>query len=125
MKYGSILIPTKDETLNIQVFKRLPNSAYEYETTPSITFKAKLANDLEKNQYRIQTGVNGNQDSLFLLSSNMPMEDLKVGDMVLVLGEKRYIQSIGYYFSQNKIVNLSLFNEKYIMQKSPKGINIQ
>ncbi len=125
MKYGSVLIPTKDETLEFQVFKRLSNTAYEYEDKPSITFRGKFANDLEKNQYRIQMGINGNQDSLFIYSSNMPIEDLKVGDMVLVMGEKRYIQSVGYYYTQNKITNLSLFSDKYIIQKSPKGLNIQ
>lgn len=125
MKYGSVLIPLKDETLTFQIFKRLPNSAYEYEDKPSITFRGKFANDLEKSNYRIQTGVNGNQDSLFIYSSNLPIKDLKVGDMVLVMGEKRYIQSIGYYYSQNRIVNYSLFSEQYIAEKSPKGINVQ
>ena len=125
MRYGSVLIPSQDETLTFQIFKRLPNSAYEYETTPSITFRGKVANDYEKNHYRIQSGVNGNQDSLFIYSSNLPIKDLKVGDMVLVMGEKRYIQSIGYYFSQNRLVNYSLFNEQHIMDKSPKGLNVQ
>lgn len=125
MKYGSVLIPLKDETLTFQIFKRLSNSAYEYEDKPSITFRGKFANDLEKNQYRIQAGVNGAQDSLFIYSSNLPIKDLKIGDMVLVMGEKRYIQSIGYYYSQNRIVNYSLFNDDYIMEKSPKGLNVQ
>lgn len=125
MRYGDFLIPQKEETIEIQVFHRAANSPYEYETTPSIVFKGKMANDMEKESYRIQTGVNGNEDSLFILSSNMPIQDLKVGDMVMLLGEKRYIQSIGYYFSQVKLVNMSLFSNEYIFQKCPKGLNIQ
>lgn len=125
MKYGEFFIAQKDETLNIQVFKRVANSAYEYEQVPSLTFKGKIANNIERKQYHIQRGVNGNTDSLFIFSSNMPFKDLKVGDLIVVLGEKHYIQSIGYYINENKIVNMGLFNEDYIIEKSPKGINIQ
>lgn len=122
MKYGTFIIPSK-ETHILKVYSRIDNS-YDYETTPKITFKGRPANNMETREYRVMKGVNGANSSVFVYCSNLP-EKVKIGDKVEFLNQIWTIMSIGYYYDNTKIINAGIMSEDYIMQKSPKGINIQ
>lgn len=110
-----------NERYILKLYKRIPNSAYEYEDVPCAEFKGRPANQYEKRKFRIQQGVQGNNDSVYVVCSNLPKE-IKPEDKIEFLGKTWTVTSIGYYFDQNKIVNPAIFDENYISNKCPKGI---
>lgn len=118
------MIPTNDEKFILEVVRRKENSPYEYEVVVEYRFKGRPASQIEKKEYRIQKGVNGNTDSTFIYASNLPKE-LNIGDKVRFLGKIWTIQSIGYYFDAARFVNPSCLREEQIIARCPKGINIQ
>lgn len=118
------MITSNDETYLYQVYKRVKNSPYQYEDTVSFVFKGRPASNIERKKYRVQKGVNGNTDSVFIFSSNLNGE-LDVGDRVYYLGKIWEVQSTGYYLDSAYLVNGNLFNEEYIASRCPKGVNLQ
>ena len=118
------MIPTNNETYLFQVYKRVENSPYVYEDYPSFQFKGRPASNIEKKKYRVQKGVNGNTDSIYILSSNL-FEELNPGDRVLGFGKIWEVQSTGYYFDSSYILNGQIMSEEYIASRCPKGVNLQ
>ena len=108
----------------MQCYKRIKNSPYQYEDAPSFTFYGRPANTLETKNYRVQKGVNGNTDSQFVVSSNLP-EIVDIGDRIKFLGKIWTVQSIGYYFDASRIANYKAFSEEQIIAKCPRGLNLQ
>lgn len=126
MRYGTILNPqtiNNKDTFVVKFFKRIKNSAYEYEQKESGTFKCRIAENQETRSYRLLAGVNANQESIYIVCSNLPI-DLKPQDKVMFMGQIKTIESIGYYYNDSNIVNACLFNDDYIIARSPKGITI-
>ena len=117
------MITAQGESIEFALYKRKENSPYEWEDSPALTFLGRLANDIERKQYRIQQGVNGSSESVYILCSNLPLE-LRVGDQIEYLGKKSTIQNTGYYLNQSRIVNFKIMNHDYIVSRSPKGIVI-
>ena len=117
------MIVVNDENYELELFSRVPNSPYEWNSDVKLTFKGRPANQIEKKQYRILAGVNGGTDSTYIISSNLP-EDIKVKDKIKFMGKIWTVNSVGYYFDQSQIVNPRIMSEKYIAERSPKGINI-
>lgn len=118
------MIPTNDEKYELKLYKRLKNSDYQWESSPSVIFKGRPASQIEVKKYRVQKGVNGNTDSVFIKATNLP-SDVSVGDKVEYLGKIWSVQSIGYYFEEGRFVNPSIFDEERIISRCPKGINLQ
>lgn len=118
------MIVVNNETYRYKVFKRKENSPYEWQDAPITTFKGRPASQFEKKQYRIQQGVNGATDSVFVISSNLPKE-LQIKDKVVFQGKEWTVASIGYYYDEAKFVNAGLFSDEYIAARCPKGINLQ
>lgn len=118
------MIPTSDEKYELELYKRVKNSPYEYEQNPSAYFKGRPANQLEKRNYRVMKGVNGNTDSIFVKVTNLP-EDVDIGDKIRFLGKIWSVQSVGYYFNEALFVNASVFSDLQIIARCPKGINLQ
>lgn len=118
------MLTTRGESYKLEVYRRVENSAYEWEDAPYCVFYGRPANQMEKRTYRIQKGVNGNTDSIFVLSSNLP-ENLSPKDKVLFLGKEWTIESTGYYFDSSLIVNANVMSEEQIIARCPKGINLQ
>lgn len=114
---------TIGETLELEVVRRKENSPYEYSNVSIGTFKGKVAGTKETKSYHITSGVNGNIGSMFLICSNLPT-DIKVGDIVKVMGESKVVNSVGYYCEKTNIINNSLFSNEYLIAKCPKGLNI-
>ena len=112
-----------NERFGLQLIKREKNSPYEWGSQVVIKFKGRPASNVEKKQYRIQKGVNGNTDSVFIICSNLPKE-VDVGDKIIYLGKEWMVNSCGYYVDNSKIITPTLFNDDYIAKKCPKGINI-
>lgn len=117
-------IVTNDERYDLKLYKRDPNSPYTYEDAPSIIFKGRPASQAEVKTYRIQKGVNGNSDSIFIKASNLPTE-VKPEDQIAFLGKKWIVKSVGYYFDQNLIINPACMSEEQIINRCPKGLNLQ
>lgn len=118
------MIVVHGETYLLERLPRKENSPYEWEEVPDITFFGRPANQLEKRSYRIQQGVNGGTDSVFIICSNLP-SDIKTKDKIRFMGKIWTIESVGYYFDSSRIVNAKVMSEKYLFDRSPKGINIQ
>lgn len=118
------MIPVNDEKYELKLYARIPNSPYQWEDTPSTIFRGRPANQVEAKKYRIQKGVNGNTDSVFVKSTNMP-QNVKVGDKVSFLGKIWQVQSIGYYFDEARFINASCMDENTIIGRCPKGLNLQ
>ena len=113
---------TNNETLEFVVFPRKENSKYEYDKSKSFTFRGRIANAREKKLYRLQSGVNTNQDTTYIYATNLPKE-INVGDQIRFLGQTQTIKSVGFYYDVNGIVNLSLFSDEYIQAQCPKGLS--
>jgi len=120
--FGNNLTAT-GEVYEFSVYRRLENSDYEWESTPSITFYGKPANSVEKRNYRLMQGVNTSNDSVFIMATNLPTT-LQIRDKVQFLGKTWTIESIGYYFDANRLVNARIMSNEYIMARSPKGITL-
>lgn len=118
-----MLVIVSNEKYKFELVKRVKNSPYEWNDQPSLMFKGRPANNVERKQYRLQKGVNGNTDSVFVICSNLPKE-VDVGDKIIFLGKEWMVNSIGYYFDEAKFVNPGLMKDEYIAKKCPKGINI-
>lgn len=115
------MIATIGETIEFKLYHRKENSPYEWEESPALIFFGRMANNLEKKQYRIQQGVNGSNESVYVLSSNLPSE-VRVGDKIKYLNKETNIVNIGYYINNSRIVNYKCMSSKYILSRSPKGI---
>ena len=118
------MIPTNDERYELKLYKRKKNSAYEFEAAPISTFNGRPASQVESKNYRIMKGVNGNTDSVFVKATNLP-ENISVGDQVKFLGKIWSVMSVGYYFDIAMFVNPSCLSEEQIIERCPKGINLQ
>ena len=116
------MITVNNEHYTYKRISRVENSPYEYTDVEEV-FKGRPANRGEVRNYRVQQGINGNQSSVFIISSNLP--DIHIGDRVEFLGKLYIVQSVGYYYDEGRIVNPSLMSEEYISARCPKGINIQ
>lgn len=118
------MIVVHGENYVAQRYKRIDNSDYEWEDAPDITFRCRPASQMERKNYRIQKGVEGGSDSIYIICSNLPT-DIKDRDKIYFMGKMWTIQSIGYYFDSNRLVNPNIMSEEYIINRCPKGISIQ
>ena len=118
------MIPARGESYEFKVYKRKPNSSYEWEDAPCCTFKGRPASQTEVKTYRIQKGVHSNTDSTFILATNLP-EEVKPEDKVVFLGKEWQVKNIGYYFESALIVNANILSEEQIIQRCPKGVALQ
>lgn len=118
------MIAVRGETYKADVKERIENSDYEWEAPIKFSFWCRPASQMEKKTYRIQKGVNGNSDSIFLISSNLP-EDIKPKDKINFMGKEWTVESVGYYFDSSLIVNANILSDEQIIARCPKGVNIQ
>ena len=114
---------TNNETYDFLVIPVKKNSAYENDKDNTFTFKGRPANTQERKKYRLQLGVNTSDDSVYIFATNLP-DNIKPGDRVKYLGQTQVVESVGYYYDLNFIVNASLFSEEYIIAQAPKGITL-
>jgi len=115
------MIPSVGETFVLALYKRLENSAYEYESKPSLRFHGRMANNLEKRSYNLLSGVNSTEDSIMIYSSRLPSQ-VKDGDKVLFMGKMWTVESVGYYFLYNTLINASALPVEQIEKNAPKGL---
>lgn len=118
------MIPARGENYRMELFKRKPNSAYEWEDAPAAVFYGRPASKIEKRKYRIQKGVAGSTDSTYVLCTNLPKEIVD-GDKIIFLGKEWQVESVGYFFDENLIVNPRIMSEEYIAERCPKGMTLQ
>ena len=118
------MITTNNEKYPLTLYKRVPNSSYEWENAPTCRFRGRPASQKEIKTFRLQQGVNGNSDSQFVVCSNLP-NDVKPQDKVVYLGKEWTVMSVGYYFDEARFVNAGIFNDAYIEKRCPKGLNLQ
>lgn len=118
------MIVVRGERYEFKVYKRKENSSYEWQENVAFTFYGRPANQMEKRNYRIQKGANGSSDSIYCICSNLP-EEISVKDKVVFLGKEWTVESIGYYFDSSYIVNPAVLSDEQIIERCPKGINLQ
>ena len=118
------MIAVRGESYRADIIDRVKNSSYEWEDTVKASFSCRPANQMEKKLYRIQKGVNGNSDSMFLICTNLP-DEIKVKDKIIFMGKEWTVESIGYYFDSSLIVNANILSDEQIIERCPKGVNIQ
>ena len=118
------MIPTNDEKYELKLYKRVKNSDYQWESSPRLVFNGRPANQVEKKTYRVQKGVNGNTDSVFVKATNLS-EEVDPGDQVTFLGKVWTVMSVGYYFDGALFVNPSCLSDEQIVERCPKGLNLQ
>ena len=117
------MIVVNNEKYRFILYKREKNTPYEWQNVATLQFRGRPAGQFEKKQYRVQQGVNGGTDSIFIICSNLPSE-VKIGDKITFLGKEWMVNSVGYYFDEAWFVNPSILTDDYIQRKCPKGINI-
>ena len=118
------MIVTNNERYKLDLIKRVLNSAYEYETFIELSFKGRPANQIEKKNYRIQAGVHGGTDSVYVFCSNLPSQ-INIGDKIRYLGKEWTVESVGYYLENVRVLNPELFSEEALAKKCPKGITLK
>ena len=121
--FQNIFSSTNNETYEFALIPRVKNSSYEYDTSKKVIFRGRPANTQEKSKYRLQLGVNTTADSVYIYETNLP-EDIKPGDKVKYLGMTQVVESVGYYYDLNGIVNASKFSDEYVIARCPKGITL-
>ena len=117
------MIPFSCETFSARVYKLKQNSSYEYDDNYVCEFRCKPVGKSEVKSYRLQKGVHGTSDSLFIMCSNVP-DVVSVDDQVEFCGKRWSIKSIGYFFDENLIINGEIMSAEYIYNRCPKGIEI-
>lgn len=117
------MIPSVGENYRIEIYKRISNTAYEWEKEPSLICYGKPATQVEIKKYRIQKGVNSSTDSNYVKCSNLP-DIVKDGDQVIYLGKRWTIESVGYFYEENGIINARIMSDEYLAKRCPKGITI-
>lgn len=117
------MIVVNDEQYEFELYPRVQNSAFVREDHPSVYFKGRPANDLEKKSYRIQAGVQGGTDSVYIICSNLPAS-VEISDQIKYLGKIWTVVSVGYYFRNSNITNPRLMSDEYLAKQCPKGIVI-
>lgn len=118
------MLVARGENYEMRLFKLKENSAFEWEEAPTITFYGRPAGKIERRKYRVQKGVVSGTDSTYVVCSNLP-EFVKEGDRIDFLGKQWKVESIGYFFDENQIVNPRLFSDEYIAERCPKGVTLQ
>jgi len=109
------------ENYTLEKYDLQPNSKYEYNTFPSLSFKGKPVGKKDIKRYRIQQGVEGSTDSVYVQATNLP-DEVKSGDRIKFMGKYWTVESIGVFIDTSLIINASLFNDDYIIKRSPKGL---
>lgn len=122
-KFGFYSHATIQENYECELYKVIPNSYMQYETTP-IRFRCSPANTKEIKSYRITKGAHGDKDSVFLIATNLPA-DIDLNDRVVFMGKVLNVESIGYYLNDNGIVDASIMSVEYLQARSPKGITLR
>lgn len=117
------MVSTVNETYEFLVIPVVKNSAYESDRDHTFTFKGRPANTGEKKKYRLQLGVNTHDDSVYIFATNLP-DTIKPGDRVKYLGQTQVVESVGYYYDLNGIVNAGIFSNEYIISQMPKGLTL-
>ena len=118
------MIPARGENYELKLWKRKENSAYEWEEAPALIFYGRPASKIERKKYRIQKGVLGATDSTYVVCTNLP-ETIKEGDRIDFLGKEWKVESVGYFFDENLIVNPRIMSDEYIAKRCPKGMTLQ
>ena len=118
------MLVSNNEKYLLKVYHKKPNSPYEYEPNCAFTFKGRPAGQEEIKKYRIQAGVNGNTDSVYILTSNCRGGEINVGDRIEFRGKIWTVQSRGYYYDEARFINPGIMSDEFISKKCPKGINI-
>lgn len=117
------MITARGENYEALVYKRKPNSAYEYEDKPSLVFMCRPASSIEKKKYRIIKGVNASTTSTYLFASNLP-DVISDGDKIFFVGKMWTIESVGCYIQDAIVMNGKVMANQYILDRSPKGLTI-
>ena len=118
------MVVSRGENYKMELYRLKDNSAYEWEEAPSVTFYGRPAGKIERRKYRVQKGVNSGTDSTYVVCSNLP-DFVKEGDRIDFLGKQWKVESVGYFFDENMIVNPRIMSEEYIAQRCPKGMTLQ
>ena len=112
------------ETFILKLYKRKAgNTSYEYDTEHPIIFRGEPTTDFELKSFRITKGVNGTANGVNLKCSNLP-NVIDIEDRVEYLGVSMLVKNIGYFYTDERIVNKGIFSDDYIKNRCPKGITI-
>lgn len=115
------MIVTRGEDYELKRYPRKKDSPYEFDSVPDVVFRGRPAGQSERKTYRVQQGVEGNNDSIYIMSSNLPT-GIKPKDRVSFMGKVYSVQSVGYFLDRNLIVNARSFSVEYLESRCPKGV---
>lgn len=115
------MITAQGESFLLSRIIRKQNSPYEWETVEDISFFGRPADTNEKKLYRLQQGINASQESVYILTSNLPSK-LNIGDKIRFNDSIYTVSSIGYYLKDSRVVNNHIMNSDYLIKRCPKGI---
>lgn len=122
-RYDYFCHSTVQENYECLLYKVIPNSYLQYEDTP-IRFRCSPANNKDVKNYRITKGVHGDQDSVYLIATNLPV-NIEPNDRIVFMGKTLNVESVGFYLNDNGIVDASIMSIEYLEARSPKGIALK
>lgn len=115
------MIPAFNERFCAKLYKRKINSN-DYELTPSVNFKYRIASAKEKTAYQSSSGIITQSQGLYIVSSRLPI-DIKVDDRIFTLNKYWLVESVGYYINETNIMTNELSDEK-LLDTFVKGIKL-
>lgn len=119
------MIVSRGETYRLELYSRLEDSPYEVSSSPDPTcFYGRPASQREVKNYRVQQGVGGNYEGVFVVCSNLP-NSIKPNDKVKFMGKMYICMSIGYYYEESRIVNAKVLSDEYLIERCPKGLRLE
>lgn len=123
-RYSAYINPSLFENWLLELLPRIENSAYGYDKSKIVSFRGRPAQNIEKRQYRLLSGVNTTQSSTYVVCSNLP-DNIKDGDKVRFIGRVWTVASVGFYYNDLELVNAGVMNPEYIISRCKKGIVLE
>lgn len=117
------MISRGSENLIATIWRRKTNSL-EYEDTPSFSFRCRIADSKDLEEYQNVSGLIQNESLMTLYASRVPKE-IKLGDKILILGEEKIVKNIGYYMNESNQMHAYSLKLEEIYKRCPKGIKVQ
>lgn len=112
----------RNEKFTIKFFRRNENGS-EYDKIPYATTKCRVATNLEKKEFRPIKGMLSQEESMYIVMSNMP-KDINENDQVEFNGTKKLVKSVGYFYDESEFEDASILSDQYIIEKCKKGVQI-
>lgn len=117
------MIPSRGNFYKATLYRRNIN-ANDYEPYPNSDFNCKVATHLEIKSFMLTDGLFNPNSGIFIMSNDLKTMP-KINDKIYFLGRLWLVSTIGYYITENRLLNGKDLNMEEIMKRCPKGLRLE